>query len=193
MYEFERYTIVRHPLERLVSAYRSKFRKPLLWHPPPGLVSFEEMKREALSKCEPQLFKNWTKVEKADVIMNFTCYIVWIAEYGAPEGDDHFMTLVDNCQPCRMRYHFYGNFKSFASDGKQILSRFSNDLSSFIKEGYHETGKQTYDMLPDYYSQLTPSLKKTLHQHIKLDLEFYHTLYPSGKELTKDLLGLDVS
>ena len=192
MYQFDKYTMIRHPLERHVSAYRSKFRKPLLWHPPPQLVYFEGLKRNALRKCEPQLFANWSKVEQADVIMNFTCYIVWLTKYDAPDGDDHFMTLMDNCQPCRMHYHFYGNFKNYASDGMQILSKFTNDLSSFFKESYYDKGKQTSDMLPDYYSQLTPSLKKTLYEHIKLDLEFYHTLYPSGIQLTKDLLGLDV-
>ena len=192
MYQFERYTMVRHPLERYVSAYRSKFSKPLLWKPQlTQLTFFEKMKHTVLKKCEPHLYGKW-KEEKADVTINFTCYIIWLAKYGAPGGDDHFSTLMDNCQPCHMHYHFYGNFKSFVNDGKQILSRFTSDLSSFTSEGYYAKGKETHELLPAYYSQLTPSLKKRLHQRIKLDLEFYHTLYPTGIELTKDLLGLDV-
>ena len=76
MYEFERYTIVRHPLERLVSAYRSKLRKPLLWKPQPSQLSyFEETKHTVLRKCEPDLYEKW-KEEKANVTINFTCYII---------------------------------------------------------------------------------------------------------------------
>ena len=188
MYEFERYTMVRHPLERLVSAFRNKFKNPVLRDPKPK--HFEYMKQTALRKCEPQLYEKWKKKEVVNVIVNFTCFVIWLAEYSAPGGDDHFMTLVDNCQPCHMRYHFYGNFKSFVNDGKQILSRFSNDLSSFANESYYKKGKETHELLPAHYSQLTPRLKKTLYQHIKLDLEFYHTIYPAGIQLTKDLLGL---
>ena len=190
MYQFERYTIVRHPLERIVSAYRSKFIRPLLWHPPPTVAYFENMKHTALQSCEPQLYQKWKKEKVANVNVTFSCFINWLVKYGK---DDHFMTLVDNCQPCRMHYHFYGNFKSFVNDGKQILSRFTNDLSSFSSDSYHPKGKETRDLLPAYYSQLSPSLKETLLQHIKLDLEFYHTLYPKEKQMTKDLLGLDVS
>ena len=190
MYQFERYTLVRHPLERLVSAFRDKLESPLLRNP--SNRYFENMKRAALKRCEPKLYEKWMNDKVVNVTVNFTCYIIWLAIYDAPWGDDHFMTLVDNCQPCRMHYHFYGNFKSFVNDGKQILSRFSNDLSSFVSGSYYAKGAETHELLPAYYSQLTPSLKKSLHQRIQLDLEFYHTLYPAGMQLTKDLLGLDV-
>ena len=188
MYKFERYTIVRHPLERLVSAFQDKLRGPLLRNP--NSMLFEETKHSVLSRCDPQLYKKWKNGEVENVTIDFTCYIIWLAKYGALGGDDHFMTLMNNCQPCHMHYHFYGNFKNFVSDGKQILSRFSNDLSSFSRESYHTKGKETRELLPTYYSQLTPGLKKTLYQCIKLDLEFYHTLYPAEMQLTKDLLGL---
>ena len=126
MYSFERYTIVRYPLERLVSAFRDKLERPLVRNPKDRY--FENMKQAAMRKCDPQLYNKWMNKEVANVSVNFIFYIIWLAKYGAPGGDDHFMTLADNCQPCCMHYHFYGNFKSFVNDGKQILSRFSNDL-----------------------------------------------------------------
>ena len=193
MYQFEKYTIVRHPLERLVSAYRNKMSRPLLrQHETASLAHFEKKKQSALSKCEPQLYQKWEKEEVDDVSLNFTCFIVWLTEYGGSSVDDHFMMLVDNCQPCRMHYHFYGNFKSFVNDGRQILSKFTNDLSTFNNESYYKNGNKTRLLLPSYYSQLTVSLRKSLLHTIKLDLEFYHTLYPSEKQLTEDLLGLSI-
>ena len=191
MYQFEKYIMVRHPLERLVSAYRDKMLDPLLRKTErKELQYFEKLKQAALNKCEPQLYQNWTKEEVDDVSLNFTCFIIWLTKYGGVRTDDHFMMLVDNCQPCHMHYDFYGNFKSFVNDGRQILSKFTDDLSSFKNAGYYPKGNETQLLLSTYYSQLTPSLRKNLHHTIKLDLEFYHTLYPSDEQLTQDLLGL---
>ena len=193
MYQFEKYTVVRHPLERLVSAYRDKISHPLLRKTErKGLQYFEKLKQTALSNCEPQLYQNWINEEVENASLNFTCFIIWLTKYGGVRADDHFMTLVDNCQPCRMHYDFYGNFKSFVSEGRQILSKFTNDLSIFNNVGYYPKGNETQSLLSTYYSQLTPSLRKNLYDTINLDLEFYHTLYPSEKQLTEDLLGLSL-
>ena len=189
MHQYEKFTIVRHPLERLVSAYRDKFSRPLIRHPKQIDNYFENLKQSVLSKCEPHLHQKWKKKEVEDVSLNFTCFIVWMTVYGGAWADDHVMMLVDNCQPCRMLYHFYGNFKSFINDGRQILSKFTDDLSPFANESYYTKGNGTNQLVPSYYSQLTPSLRKNLQETIKLDLEFYHTLYPSEKQLTEDLLG----
>ena len=191
IHQFEKYTIVRHPLERLVSAYRDKMPGTLLRQPEGQAVPyFEELKQSALSNCEPQLYRKWKKEEVEDLSVNFTCFIIWYTKHGGVSADDHFMMLVDNCQPCRMHYHFYGNFKNFINDARQILSRFTDDLSTLSNASYYTKGNGTQTLLSSYYSQLTPSLRKNLQETIKLDLEFYHTLYPSEKQLTEDLLGL---
>ena len=190
IYQYDKYTIVRHPLERVVSVYRDKMSGPLSRKPQPIDQYFAKFKQSALSKCDPQLHKKWKEKGVDDVSVSFTCFIVWYTKHGGVWADDHFMMLVDNCQPCRMHYHFYGNFKSFVNDGRQILSKFTDDLSPFANESYYTKGNGTNQLLPSYYSQLTPSLRKSLQETIKLDLDFYHTLYPSGKQLTEDLLDL---
>ena len=191
--QFQKYTIVRHPLERLTSAYRDKLASPLLRVVNSRTFTyFEHLKYSILQAYEPYLYQKWEAERKmADVSVTFPVFVTWLTEHNSSEVvNEHFAMQVDNCQPCRMHYHFYGNFKTFVNDSIQILSKFTSNLSPFSENGYYKPGLETRQLLPTYYSQLSPILKERLRQHMKLELDFYHSLYPSEKHLTDDLLGV---
>ena len=191
--QFQKYTIVRHPLERLASAYRDKLagRLPNVLKEKP-FKYFEKLKHSILQEYDPYLYQRWEdRGKNFNVSVSFPVFVAWLTERNSSEVvNEHFTMQVDNCQPCRMHYHFYGNFKTFVNDSLQILSKFTKDLSPFSDKGYYKPGQETHQLLPTYYSQLTPVLKERLQLHMELELDFYHSLYPSEKQLTASLLGL---
>lgn len=188
MSRFEKYTIIRHPLERLASAYRDKMSGPLLRVIKP-FNYFQHLKHSVLEEYEPHLYRKWKEERSLNLSVSFAVFVDWLTEHNSSEINEHFTMQVDNCQPCRVHYHFYGNFKTFVNDSLQILSKFTDNVSSFSHKGYHAQGLETRQLLPTYFSQLTPSHRENLRLHMQLELDFYHSLYPSEKQLTEDLLG----
>ena len=191
--QFQKFTIIRHPLERLTSAYRDKMSKPLPreLRKKPSFY-FDHLKHSIVQEYEPYLYQKWEEEGKrTNLSVSFPVFVTWLIERNSSEVvNEHFTMQVDNCQPCRMRYHFYGNFKTFVNDSLQILSKFTNNLAPFSNEGYYSPGLETRQLLPAFFSQLAPALKERLLEHMQLELDFYHSLYPSEKQLTEDLLGL---
>ena len=185
---FNRYTIVRHPLERLLSAYIDKIKGPVLKviHP---VNYFERLKQEIFKKYCHNEFEVWKQSNRSESYISFTTFLKWITNENITTINEHFMPQYYNCEPCRMDYHFYGNFKNFSKDAAQILEQFSPSLE-LLQTSYHPPGKTTSDIMTDYYSQVSKQLKQSLYFKFSIEFDFYHSLYPSEKAWTYKLLEI---
>lgn len=191
-----KFMMYRNPLERLVSAYRSKVEQyPLI-----GLNQSEPhynwFRMKIHNHTSPLRYQRWMENGGQNPVrISFSDFIdFWLTttDYKA-HNDPHFAPLFDLCQPCRVRYSFYGDFDNFEDDAT-ILIRQVGVTPLQLREGYYTTSKNssTSNLTHSLYDQLTVEQKKRVLKVLSRDINFYYHIFPSKTDSHKQILELNV-
>ena len=183
--------IVRNPLERLLSAFINKLSSPFKTSSN-VMDTFELHKRTIMERYHPMKLKQWREGgHKEKLRLNFETYLRWIIDTPNHKLNEHFAPIVDLAQPCRIRYHFYGNFKMYSSDMKAIIARLGAPEEWYINKSSHNEGRETSNKMIPFYSTVRREVKEKLIQDFADELEFYYTLFPEEKGDMNEILGLN--
>lgn len=180
--------VVRHPLERLVSAFRNKIEPPLT----DFSVRFPDyIKLTILQKYRQKEFEEWVESEaKHNLTVKFEEFVLYFVSADLTKINPHLKPVVYSCHPCRMRYNFYGNFRTYSQDAEIAMKHLRIDPKFYRNKSLHPSSQQTNEYLGKYYNQLSDSLKFRLYDKLSDELEFYYTLYPSERNSHKAILGI---
>lgn len=104
-----KFIVVRHPLERLVSAYRDKFVK--------RQHEFLEEAVRIRIMFRPRFSENHDYV----TFEEFLRYVVSTGTSDPPQQNQHWATYQNLCQPCFVKYDHIGKLETLAEDSEIIL------------------------------------------------------------------------
>ena len=168
---------------RLLSAYRSKVEQ--------YTPDYNWLKRNIFQYKHPGEYKKW-RVDrgKEKIPISFSDFIDYWLFNKTLNGNDHFMPIFTICQPCQVRYHYYGNFDTYEHDANVLIKHIESN-STLLRDGYYEAGKQTSVVAPKYYKQLSKNQKKLIISKLAKDLSFYYTIFPSQRDTHKSIMGID--
>ena len=183
-----KYTIIRHPLEKLLSAYLDKIKPPLNSGPAKWV---ENLKIAILQRFQSEEYKRWSKSRSYPLNISFPVYVRWITETKEENLNEHFVPVISSIYPCRIKYDFYGNFKQLSTDMGMVIDKLQAPHEYFSGSSYHRSGKETMDFLQSFYSQLDQDLKRKLFHILYQDLDFYYHLYPEERTSHCELLDID--
>ena len=169
-----KFTIMRSPLERLVSGYRDK-----LLPASKKDTHFFNMKSNILKKYDPD-----------SETLNFKTFIKWIVDATDEGLDRHFRPAYVSKYPCIIQYHYYGNFKHISTDMHKMMDKFHIPRNLYRDSGYYGSGKNTSDYLESYYATLDEDLKWALYEDFSIEFDFYYRLFPEEEDSHMKLLGL---
>ena len=185
---YYKFIMYRNPLDRLVSAYRSKVERVPLHGFGHNAPHFNWLKKKIFEYNHPKDYQEWrTTKGKQKVSISFSDFIDYWLSSRVLQFDEHFQTIFKLCQPCYVRYQYYGNFDTFNSDAEVLIQKIGSD-SILLREGYYEKGELTTNMASEYYSSLSSEQKKQIITKVALDLSFYYTLFPSEKDRHKTIM-----
>ncbi len=186
-----KFTILRNPLERLVSAFRHKLEAPLKFSSNKYTQCFDKIKQYILKKYQKNKFDQWmASTGSSELNVNFQTYIQWIIDTPNENLNEHFCPMVDLSQPCRIHYDFYGNFKTISGDMNLVLKKHKIPPEYYHDQGYYDSGKGTATLLQKYYSPLSAELKLALFKDFFMELDYYYHLFPEDRESHVSLLGV---
>ncbi len=187
---YGKYIIVRHPLQRILSGYLDKVGKIPLMRDYPSEFEMQPLMHKILETYHPKEYSLWMKnvTGNTELIVTFDDYLTWLSDMTVEEIsllNEHFSPQYYNSQPCRVRYHFYGNFDNFKEDFTLILDQFGIIDSPIIKVLPINDVGASLKRVDDYWSTVPVALRKRFYQSYKVDFEFYHALYPREISLAK--------
>ena len=189
VYQYYKVMFVRNPLERLISAYRNKIEPPL------NTLSKRfpnYLKREILETYQPLEYQAWLKSNASyGLNVSFPDFVRYLIDTPNPELNPHLRPQIHICHPCRIRYSFYGNFKTISEDAAMVIQKIHAKPEYYPDRSLHTNATQTKNYLLKYYSQLSPELSYKLFKDWLEELDFYYHLYPEEKESHKQLLRVN--
>jgi hypothetical protein len=189
--KYYKFMMYRNPVERLFSAYRSKIQRfPLhgLSHDKPH---YNWLKMKIFEYKHREHHQQWKVAGGSEEVnITFSDFIDYWLHTGGLTFDEHFQPIYDLCQPCQVRYSYYGNFKTFSDDADVLIEHLGSN-SSLLREGYYTQGESTSDVAPLHYKTLSSQQKKLIISRLALDLSFYYTIFPSEINSHKVIMDTD--
>ena len=188
---YYKFVMYRNPIERLFSAYRSKVRR----FPLHGLAydkpHYNWLKMKIFEHNHAKLYRKWRSARGSEKVeINFSDFIDYWLHRGGLTFDEHFQPIYSLCQPCQVRYSYYGNFKTFTADAEALIEQLGSS-SSLLRGGYYEEGDSSADLAPQNYKLLSNQQKRLIITRLALDLSFYYAIFPSERDVHKVIMDTD--
>ncbi|XP_042218249.1 carbohydrate sulfotransferase 11-like [Homarus americanus] len=169
--EFSRILVVRHPLERLVSAYRNRLADPdIIGYQSQTYVPLILAYTRGRSYSHKEIFNVAGRIQ---VIPTFKEFVSFLVEEEIQEYDDHWTPISYTCGLCYINYTAIIHTETYQDDIRYIMriSGLDTKVNPELMNNYTNkaNGHDTQDVLVSYYKQLEPILLRRIIEKFKLD------------------------
>ena len=189
-----KFVMFRHPLERLLSGYRSKMSFAMRKEVSEKGRDIQtgkllDEKRDLIFHAHPREYGIWeAENESYPLKILFSDFVDYWLKSGNLSNDPHFNTMLRICKPCSVQYDYYGNFKTFEEDTRIVMDRIGASEGELRPQYPDPSGK----LISQYYGQLNISQKIGIVKKLAADLELYYKVFPSEEDSHKQMLGIDI-
>ncbi|XP_055708756.1 carbohydrate sulfotransferase 11-like [Phlebotomus papatasi] len=158
------FLIVRHPFERLLSAYRDKMQNalPNSFHHKLGNTIIQKYRTNKHSRLP-----RWPTFPE------FVNYLI-DQIHNHRELDMHWTPITNFCTPCQVRFNIIAKFETLEEDQRYIIDK--ANIGHIVSPQWKNSGKgkkSTVDMLEDFYNELSDKQVKELYEFFKYDFELF--------------------
>ena len=157
---------VRHPLERIISAFRNKFERKNAWF-------LSQYGRQIVKRYRPNATKESLAKGHDVTFQEFVQYIIDLpSSTNRKSFNEHWRPMNDLCHPCAIDYDVIGKYERFKSDTRLVLSmanltRLVDEFPPFF------TKVNTKDVIEKYTNQLSVEELARLYHIYALDFELF--------------------
>lgn len=180
-----KFMIVRHPFERLVSAFRDKLENINIGKENGVEHFYLKFGQKIVAKYRPagqgppanrysQDMDDPSLPAPSGIEPTFSEFIKYLIDTDLIYyADDHWMPYYLHCTPCLVDYEVIAKFETLDRDQNYIIHK--SHLEKKIKPSWkHLTkGKKTSDMVQKYFATITKTELMKLYEKYKLDFELF--------------------
>jgi len=180
--EYLRVILVRHPFERLASAYVDKISS--LNNQP--LSTYDNIRRAICRKyslfylthaqrVSYNIHKGLTKKKDEPcqkIVPTFEHFIEYFLS-DSIRGDVHWKPYSSLCHVCTLKYNFIGKFETIEEDLSRLTTYLGLESKDWINENYFKSGK-TREYYKSMFSNLSQELICCLKYFYKNDFELFN-------------------
>ncbi|CAK9802330.1 Carbohydrate sulfotransferase 11 [Anthophora quadrimaculata] len=163
---YDKLIVVRHPLERLLSAYRNKLE-----------AKHEKSSRYFQTRFGKKIIRRYRhnateeSLRKGDDV-TFREFVEFVTDDSSNETrNEHWKPIYELCQPCLVNYNLVSKYESLVEDATEVLERMGVESVSFPTKPANS--EPTARKLEKYYSTLTYKQLRKLANLYKLDLRLF--------------------
>ena len=182
-----KFVFIRHPFERLISAYHDKFvhtkqaemMVPFLKH---QIVKY--MLKSVKKQKSPK--KSNFPFDIDISFKNFIDFVLQEASYSTiSEQSKHWWPFSDLCKLCKIQYDFIGYLESLQEDIACMLKYYENydllqKMKDRVKTKINADGKHTEEMTMQYFSKLPKDTILKLYELYKFDFILGNYEFPQA-------------
>lgn len=163
---YDKLIVVRHPLERLLSAFRNKLEAK---HEKSSKYFQERFGRKIIKKYRANATKE--SITKGDDVTfrEFVDFITDIKRNGS--HNEHWKPFSNLCHPCIVNYNLVSKYESLVEDATEILERIGAESITFPARS--SKNQPTSEKLNEYYSTLSFKQLRKLANFYKTDLKLF--------------------
>lgn len=168
---------VRHPVERLISAYRNK------------LVVNSTSAADFKKRYGVNILKKYRKGEAAHNNISKTGHGVTFAEFvsylidkrhdNQESLNEHWAPYVDLCHPCAIKYDIIGKYETLEEDAEFVLRKIGAPPRLHFPP---LVASKTSSLVDAHMDTLTPDLRKRLYDTYQLDFKLFEYDYVNQQE-----------
>ena len=168
--KYRKFMFVRHPFERLVSAYIDKFEMDY-----PSSTSF---RREFGPRMARYGTNSTTTPRMKDGTLNVTFqqFVRFISDPNNRILEPHWSEMYRLCQPCMIHYDILGNYSTLIEDADFIVK--TAKLNQEFPASTNPTGSS--EKMHRYFAQLTYSEIKSLYKRYSIDFMLFGYSIPKS-------------
>ncbi|XP_076281739.1 carbohydrate sulfotransferase 11 isoform X2 [Lasioglossum baleicum] len=162
---YDKLIVVRHPLERLLSAYRNKLE-----------AKHKKSSMYFQSRFGKKIVKRYRQNATEESLRNgddvtFREFVEFVTDDSSNETrNEHWNPIYELCQPCLVNYNLVSKYESLVEDATEVLERIGVEINFPAKP---LSSEPTSSKLERYYSTLTYKQLRTLANMYKLDLKLF--------------------
>lgn len=176
LYNYTSFLMVRHPFERLLSAYRNKLEDNQ------ASAKYFQVRigRYIIKKYRQNPTKE--ELEKGDNVSfrEFVRYLI-DEKLGGESANEHWKPIYQLCFPCALNYSFIGKYETFEEDSQAVLTMIGAAHVQFPRS----RPSQTLNRLKRYFQQLSLTEIESLYRLYEIDFKLF------GYDL-ESILGYDI-
>ncbi|KAL7305458.1 hypothetical protein TKK_0002199 [Trichogramma kaykai] len=146
---YNKLIVVRHPFERLLSAYRNKFE-----------AKNEKSSSYFQSRFGRKIIKKYRRNPSTGSLLlgddvTFREFVDFIVDNDNENGtrNEHWQSITDLCHPCLVNYNLVSKYETLVEDATEILERIGVDSVTFPSRPRNV--EPTENILDKYYSTLS--------------------------------------
>ncbi|XP_043664751.1 carbohydrate sulfotransferase 11-like [Vespula pensylvanica] len=163
---YDKLIVVRHPFERLLSAYRNKLE-----------AKHEKSSRYFQTRFGKKIIKKYRVNATQESLQNgddvtfreFVEFITNDTENGT--RNEHWRPIYELCQPCVVNYNLVSKYETLVEDATEVLERMNVVSVNFPSKP--PSSEPTSKKLDRYYSTLSYKQLRKLEDLYKLDMKLF--------------------
>ena len=161
---------VRHPFERLLSAYINKFTKTynVYFHKRYG----RRIVRRYRENASAQSLRRGNDVTFSEFIQ----YVLDPLTTQSAEFNAHWRPCYQLCMPCVVRYDYIGKYETLAQDVRNVLRTLN--VSHIHFPTYNGSGTRTADLMQTAFASISHEQLHGLWKLYEVDFEMFGYTYP---------------
>ena len=161
--DFKSFLFVRHPFERLLSAYRNKF-----------LTKNQDNYQKRYGTYIISKYRHGASAEevKSGMGVRFEEFLLWLLDTN--NQDIHWDFHNNICQLCTLRYHYIGLMDTFEEDSRNILSKLFQSNMTGVFPHSNPSHENSRDVLRRYFMQIPPDTIDRTKRKYDIDFKMFN-------------------
>merc|ERR1719431_1066134 len=169
-----KFVVVRHPFERIMSAYMDKlhsYERDLRYR---GGYYYAMYGSDIVAKLRPKYQERFPKnplfMRKEPSFVEFVEYLV---ETSVTKYDEHWRPMFLLCPPCHFKFDVIAKMETFDRDTGFILHQRDLEGRVSLRKKHSVSGEKEGDQTRTLFSQLSKHMVRALHDKYRLDFEMF--------------------
>ena len=158
------FIIVRHPLARLLSAYKDKF----VTHHIPHYI---RIGRQIIKATRPKATAEELRAANDVTFLEFIKYVT--GEKKSRRGNTHWSSLVVRNKVCDVRHDYIGKLETMTDDLNLLMTNVLHVPYWKMGDAYKDSSTNNNDIVRTYYSQIPEGLMQKIYHYYEADFRLF--------------------